>query len=377
MNRTDSPRTSRPGKNRCANAWLTMATGGALAESCRPKSRPETKVVSRVPNQPGDTAFIQTSRSLSGSDNPSGFSSVSSHCIRPSGTSDDAAALRTPGTDRMASTSASTGIVRWLVRPGPLEARDEHRPRREPQRARGQRRERPDEEPRAEDQHEAQAHLDDHQAARQAPANRGPNLMAALRQRIGRLPSCRPQGRRRAEQKCHDDECHSRERQDPPVGREIEIDRSGGRRKLADDQPAAPGGEQRPERGTTARQQQALHQQLPHQARAGRPERQPDAQFVPPGIGARQQQVGQVDAGDEQDEPDDGHQREQRSAVLVAQQRIGAPGRAGKDEGFLQIAGQFVRAVIAWQCRFADRRLRGPRRRPTRTPGSGPASDGR
>ena len=55
-------------------------------------------------------------------------------------------------------------------------------------------------------------------------------------------------------------------------------------------------------------EQQALGQQLPHQARALRAERQADRDFAPALAGAREQQVGDVGAGDQQHDADDDHQ---------------------------------------------------------------------
>ena len=64
-----------------------------------------------------------------------------------------------------------------------------------------------------------------------------------------------------------------------------------------------------------AGQQQALGEQLPRDAQARRAERQAQAELLAARGGARQQQVREVRARDQQHQPDDDHDRQQRPTV--------------------------------------------------------------
>ena len=64
---------------------------------------------------------------------------------------------------------------------------------------------------------------------------------------------------------------------------------------------------------------QAFHQQLPDQAPAAGAQGEPHRDLLLPRRCARDQQVGQVRAGDQQNQRDDRHQGQQRLGVRIAQ----------------------------------------------------------
>ncbi len=72
----------------------------------------------------------------------------------------------------------------------------------------------------------------------------------------------------------------------------------------------------RPARPPERREHEALGQQLTHQAPAARPERGPDRHLARSQRAARQQQVGQVGAADQQHGAHRGHQHQQREPQL-------------------------------------------------------------
>ena len=70
----------------------------------------------------------------------------------------------------------------------------------------------------------------------------------------------------------------------------------------------------------SARKDQALGQELAHQPSSGGPYRQPDGHFALPRRGPREDQVCEVDAPDQQDEPHRAQEHERRPS----DQRINA-----------------------------------------------------
>jgi hypothetical protein len=88
--------------------------------------------------------------------------------------------------------------------------------------------------------------------------------------------------------------------------------RLSGRR--GQDQASPPPGEQQADRGAAQRQQDAFRQQLAHDASAVGAQRGANGELTPSSRGARQQQIGDVGAGDDQHEPDRAHQQQQRGS---------------------------------------------------------------
>ena len=80
------------------------------------------------------------------------------------------------------------------------------------------------------------------------------------------------------------------------------------RRPEGEDEIARPEGDQEPGRPAEERQDDALGHQLAHQAQPAGPHRQADGNLLAPRRGACQEEVGDVGAGDQQDQTDDGHQ---------------------------------------------------------------------
>jgi hypothetical protein len=66
-------------------------------------------------------------------------------------------------------------------------------------------------------------------------------------------------------------------------------------------------------------QQNAFDEHRPQDGEAARPQRQAHADFLPPGGGARQQQVGEVGTGDQQHQPHHRHQHQQRLGGFLTQ----------------------------------------------------------
>ena len=160
---------------------------------------------------------------------------------------------------------------------------------------------------------------------------------AVLLDGLHRRDARRAKRRRRAEEQRRHDGDGARERQHPPVEREIEEHGVGLRRQLAHEELAAPARDQQPERGADRRQQEAFRQQLTHQPPPRRAERQAHAPLVTPRGRARQQQVGDVGARDQQHERDHDHDRHERLLVAAAELRVAGAGGDTQRERLLQV----------------------------------------
>ena len=86
-------------------------------------------------------------------------------------------------------------------------------------------------------------------------------------------------------------------------------------------------GKQPTERAAREGQQQALGQQLPDEAEASRSQRESHRHLLPPLDSPRQQQIGDVGAGDEQRQPDHNQHDSQRLLVRLAQVDFSLPAR--------------------------------------------------
>ncbi len=69
------------------------------------------------------------------------------------------------------------------------------------------------------------------------------------------------------------------------------------------------------------RQQERFYQALPHDAHSARPEREAREDFVATRRRAREKEIGQVRASDQQHQSDNNHQDSERFSVLAADQR--------------------------------------------------------
>ena len=143
----------------------------------------------------------------------------------------------------------------------------------------------------------------------------------ALLQRLIDAGAQRAQGRRNAEQhtrqagyeqgKCkyaaiHLDRIDGAHRQVKVVQLENVKQDAGARRR-----------QQQPSRAARERQHDALGEQLARETGAGCPERAPDCEFLLPRRAARQQQVRDVDAGNQQNECDGRQQRQHGGAQAL------------------------------------------------------------
>ena len=135
----------------------------------------------------------------------------------------------------------------------------------------------------------------------------------------------------------------------------------GGRRQLPHEQPAAPLREEQPDQRADAGQQQALAQQLPRDPHARRAQGDAHAELVPARRRAREEQVRDVRARDEEHEADDHHDGGQRQAVALAQRRT-AGRRGDQREALFEVGLHVLRAPVLRHRGFADLRLDAPDR---------------
>ena len=89
---------------------------------------------------------------------------------------------------------------------------------------------------------------------------------------------------------------------------------------------AQPSRQQKPASAADQGQQEALREQLPDHPAARGAETEADRDLPLTGGGARQEQVGQVRAGDEQHDAGSSQEQQQRRAVRLA--HLGQPGAA-------------------------------------------------
>ena len=90
-------------------------------------------------------------------------------------------------------------------------------------------------------------------------------------------------------------------------------------RQETDQRPVDHDGEPDTQHAADAGEQQALFQELHDQAAASRAQGEAYGNLLLPRSGARDQQIGHIGAGDQQNQCHDPHQREQRIGELLAQ----------------------------------------------------------
>ena len=245
-------------------------------------------------------------RSFSGSAGPSGSSMRLFQVLPLTGVTADSAALATPGTPAAASSArrnssgraAGSSCARCaLTLATRIGSRSKPRFRlASDENVRTNR-------PGGDDEHQRQRDLqhDEHVAEAEPSVADDP---ASLRlERVVRLHARAAQRRRHAEEQ------RRRDRRSPAVNPSTRQSsersrntRVGGRRQLPHEQPAAPLREEQPEQRADAGQQQALAQQLPRDPQARRAERDAHAELVPARGRAREEQVRDVRARDQQHE---------------------------------------------------------------------------
>ncbi len=123
------------------------------------------------------------------------------------------------------------------------------------------------------------------------------------------------------------------------------VDAWKSRRRERDEHAKSAGGHQRTERAAADRQQRRFAEEMDHQPRAVGAERRAHRHFLRASDSTNQQQVGDVDTGDQQEQPDRRHERDDRRAKVAddelrqakrcAVQHALGPGRLSKERAQL------------------------------------------
>ncbi len=230
-----------------------------------------------------------------------------------------------------------------------------------------EKRQRPDEEAGGDDQDHRQGDLPNDKAPGEChpPASRTPRaihiadtmLLQRVRWRHAHTAKRRCGAGKHGRRQGHD----QREHDNAPVEGQVERHLRHRRGQLGHERPAAPESHDEPDESTADRQYNALREEVPRDPRARRAERKPYLELLLPVQGAREQKVGDVGAGDEEDEAGKDQQREQRSFVLVAESRR-ARRRRHRQQGLLQ-EGVAVDLRRVLKRSVGDLRLEGPQER--------------
>ena len=178
-----------------------------------------------------------------------------------------------------------------------------------------------DEQPGAEQQQEAERDLrrDQPLAQEQRSAGAGDRADRVL-QRRPRIRTAGAQRRQKPEDDAGQEGQAEREGEDAAVGRRLQSNRLAvGRARTRAAPWVSATATATPTHAADRRQHETLDQQLAHQLTARGAERQPDRDFLLPHEAARDQQVRDVGAGDQQHESDHAHQHDQRRREVVAQ----------------------------------------------------------
>jgi hypothetical protein len=93
---------------------------------------------------------------------------------------------------------------------------------------------------------------------------------------------------------------------------DFHADRLGSARNEQQESARTPGGKQEAGQAAGQRKQHAFGEQLPHKARSRGAQRKPYADLLATRRGTSEQQRGHIGAGNQQYQPDHGHQRKQR-----------------------------------------------------------------
>ena len=238
--------------------------------------------------------------------------------VEPSGSERAAPAAVTPGIVPICSEQARIEIHHLLRRGvSRLRQRDPHRQhagRVEAEIDPLQRPQRPQHQSRADEEHDRERHLGDDQSVPEAGAPAaGRGVAASFLHRLGQIRLEQARGRRDAE----DDRGHERdadgEQQHAPVDRRSG-DAGNARRVPPGEEPHADPGERQAGGGADAGEHQALGQQLAHDPGRPRAERGAHRHLALARFRAREQQVGDVGAGDQQQEADRAEEQPDRAA---------------------------------------------------------------
>ena len=158
---------------------------------------------------------------------------------------------------------------------------------------------------------------DDEQVAEAEPPIAG-DRPALILQRFGRRKRRRAErGHGAEDERRHEPDARG-EREHAQIDRRVEV--VG--RELRDEERRPEAGDRQPERRAGAGDEQALADELPRDARARGAEREAHRQIAPPRVGARQHQVRDVRARDEQHRADHHHHRDERLLEARPERRI-------------------------------------------------------
>ena len=238
--------------------------------------------------------------------------------VDPSGSERAAPAAVTPGIARESDPRGRVepdDLVRVLV--GRLRQRDPHR-----EDARGiepeidplQRPERPQHQARADEQDDRQRHLRDHEAVPETPpAAAGRCVAPAFFHRVRQVRSQQARGGGDAEDHGGDERDADREQQHAPVDGRAR-DTGNARWVPPREQAHTTPGQRQTGGGADTGEHETLGQQLPDEAGRAGPERRAHGHLALPRFRAREEKIGHVGAGDEQQEADRAEEEPDRAA---------------------------------------------------------------
>ena len=209
-----------------------------------------------------------------------------------------------------------------------------------------EREEAPHHEARARKEHERQHDFSDDQRAGPAPGAQaaGAAAAAAFLHHLVDVGLGHVKRWREAEDERGRDAHPRKEDDDDGIDRELHPVRLAlvGQHRVED--PDAAQGQAQPEHAADARQQDAFDQQLTHDPPAARAERHADRNLARPLCRPREQQVGDVGAGDQQHEADRAHQRPEDQRNLRAGDAVVVENEIGLD--VLVGVGKIVRELV-------------------------------
>ena len=204
----------------------------------------------------------------------------------------------------------------------------------------------------ADEEDERGRHLDDDEDALGAAAR--PHATAAP-QRVVEVGAAREEHRHEAEEEPGGERDRHRHGEDAPVDAD-----GGGARKIErqerEDGARAPGGDEEPEPAAEEREEKALGEELPEEPLAPGAEGDADRELAGPAARAREEEVGHVGAGDEEDERDRAEEDEEERPH-VSDHRVGErhQARAGALVGVGIGEGETARDAVEVGLRLRDR----------------------
>src|SRR5262249_11056586 len=140
---------------------------------------------------------------------------------------------------------------------------------------------------------------------------------AALPERRRQIELRRSPGRRRSEEDAGGHRDRQRESEHSPVEAGIDVGQEVRPRRDGEERGLAPHGDESPGRPSENREEDRLGDELPDETSASRSERETGADLRAPQRRSREKEVGQIGAGDEQDQRDDQKEAVDRAGEFV------------------------------------------------------------